>query len=304
MATAVGVEGRTVRRNSPTILNSAYLTRLFHDGREHSLEQQVWGPLLAANEMANPSVGTVIEKLRALPDYRGRFEAAFDGRGPGMETLGMALASYQRTLVSASSPFDRWRFGGEKDALSEPARRGFEVFSGKAGCVSYHSIGKESALFTDNGLHNTGIGYRESMQREPESREVTVAPGEVLQVPGSVIESVSERPKNDLGLYEVTQVPADRWKYRTPTLRNLTLTAPYMHDGSLGTLREVVEFYNRGGVPNEVLDPRIRPLDLTANEKGDLVAFLEALTGDNVDMLVSDAFATPVGDPSSVQSTQ
>lgn len=299
MATAVGFEGRTVRRNAPTIYNSGYLTRLFHDGREYSLESQIWGPLLAANEMANPSVGSVINKLRQLPDYQGLFETAFDGRGPGMETLGMALASYQRTLLAGDSAFDRWYYAGEETALSASEKRGFALFTGKAGCVSCHSVGDEYSLFTDNGMHNTGIGYRASMQREPESRAVTVAPGVVLEVPRSVIDSVSERPHNDLGLYEVTQNPADRWKYRTPTLRNLTQTAPYMHDGSLGTLREVVAFYNRGGVPNEGLDPRVRPLGLSENEEQDLVSFLASLTGSNVDLLVSDAFAAPIGDPAS-----
>lgn len=297
MATAVGVEGRSVRRNAPTIYNSAYLTRLFHDGREYSLEQQVWGPLLASNEMANPAVGSVIEKIGRLPDYRGLFEAAFDGRGPSMETLGMALASYQRTLVSGASAFDRWRYDNEPGAIPEDARRGFELFTGKARCAACHLVGEDAALFTDNLLHNTGIGWRESMGPDQETRKVQVAPGVVLDVPGSVIASVSERPANDLGLYEVTQDPADRWKYRTPSLRNIALTAPYMHNGSLGSLRSVVAFYNGGGVPNEVLDPLIAPLGLTDAEIEDLVAFLESLTGDNVDRLVSDAFAAPVGDP-------
>ncbi|MEA3276412.1 MAG: cytochrome c peroxidase [Pseudomonadota bacterium] len=303
MATAVGIEGRTVRRNAPTVYNSAYLTRLFHDGREYSLEQQVWGPLLARNEMANPSVGSIIEKLRSLPDYRSLFETAFGGRGPSMETVGMALAGYQRTLLSGASAFDRWYYGGERDALSASARRGFGLFAGKGGCVSCHLVGEEAALFTDNRLHNTGIGYRESMQIQPEGEEVRIAPGVVIQVSRSVVSSVSERPPGDLGLYEVTQDPDDRWKYRTPSLRNVALTAPYMHNGSLGTLREVVEFYNGGGVPNALLDPRIRPLGLSAQEIEDLVAFLESLTGDNVEVLVADAFAAPIGDPTESAGT-
>ncbi len=298
MATAVGVEGRSVRRNAPTIYNTAYLTRLFHDGREYSLEQQVWGPLLAGNEMANPAVGTLIEKVRRLPDYQGRFEAAFDGRGPTMETLGMALASYQRTLVSGASAFDRWRYGKDPEAIPEDARRGFELFTGKARCAACHLVGDDAALFTDNQMHNTGMGFRESMRPEPPIRKVQVAPGVVLDVPGSVIASVSEPPASDLGLYEVTQDPSDRWKYRTPSLRNVALTAPYMHNGSLASLREVVAFYNAGGEANEVLDPLIAPLGLTDTEIDDLVSFLESLTGDNVNVLVSDAFAAPVGDPS------
>lgn len=296
MATAVGVEGRSVRRNAPTVYNVAYAERLFHDGREDTLEQQVWGPLLAKNEMANPSVGYVLRKIRALPEYQGRFEAAFAGRGPAMETLGMALAAYQRTLNSANSPFDRWRYGGEEPALGESARRGFDLFAGKAGCSACHLVGPEHALFTDNRMHNTGIGYRESMGIRPETHRIAVAPGVFVDVDSAIIDTVSEDAPADLGLYEITQDPADRWKYKTPSLRNVALTAPYMHNGSLGTLEQVVLFYNRGGVPNDLLDPLIRPLNLTYDEIADLVAFLGSLTGDNVDTLVADAFAAPVGD--------
>jgi cytochrome c peroxidase len=124
-----------------------------------------------------------------------------------------------------------------------------------------------------------------------------VSPGVFLDIDPTVTAAATERRPNDLGLYEITEQPQDRWKYRTPTLRNVALTAPYMHDGSMASLREVIEFYNAGGVPNEVLDPLIRPLGLSENEIADLVAFLESLTGGNVDELVEDAFAAPVGDP-------
>ena len=295
MATAVGIEGRSVRRNAPTLLNVAYAERLFHDGRETTLEQQVWGPLLARNEMGNPSIGALLEKVKRLSDYTGRFAAVF-GRGPSMENLGSAIASYERSLLAADSPFDRWYFGGEADALSAAARRGFELFRGKAGCVSCHSIGPEYALFTDQRLHNTGIGYQRAVGDERRTRRIQVAPGTYLEVERSVIETLGEPPPGDLGLYEVTQNPADRWKYKTPTLRNVALTAPYMHDGSLATLEEVVDFYDRGGVPNENLSPLLHPLELTRSEKDDLVAFLASLTGGTVDILVADAFAATVGD--------
>lgn len=297
MALAVGIEGRTVRRNAPTIYNSAYLTRLFLDGRETRLEQQVWGPLLASNEMGNPSIAVVINKIRHISSYDGLFEEAFDGKGPGMETIGQALASYERTLISANSPFDRWYFDEDPRVISAAAKRGFALFTGKAACASCHLINENYALFTDNAMHNTGLGWFAAMAKTPETTRVLVAPGVYLDVDESVIDAVGNARLSDIGLYEVTQDPADRWRYRTPSLRNVALTAPYMHDGSLETLRDVVEFYNRGGYPNENLDPLIHPLELSEGEVGHLVDFLKSLTGDNVSMLVSDAFAAPVGDP-------
>ena len=213
-----------------------------------------------------------------------------------METVGMALATYQRVLISADSPFDRWFYKGEKDALSASEKRGYELFSGKAGCTSCHTVGPEYALFTDDQMHNIGTGYRESMGIRPEKERILLAPGVYVDIDRDVIDSVGEPPPSDLGLYEITQNPHDRWKYRTPSLRNVALTAPYMHNGSIESLHDVVQFYNQGGVPNELLDPRIRPIGFTEQEAKDLVAFLKSLTGSNVDTLVADAFAAPVGD--------
>lgn len=295
-ATAVGIEGRTVRRNAPTIYNVAYVERLFHDGRETRLEHQIWSPLLARNEMGNPSIGAVVEKIRGLPEYTDLFEEAFPDRRVAMETIGMALASYQRALLSGGSPFDRWFFAGAKDAISESAKRGFSMFVGKAACGVCHQVSRDSALFSDGAFHNTGIGYAASMLGEPERLRVLVSPGRYLEIDRGLIAPISEPRPNDLGRYEISQDPNDRWKYRTPTLRNVALTAPYMHDGSLATLREVVEFYDRGGLPNELLDPLMRPLHLDPAEIDDLVSFLRSLTGDDVEMLVRDAFAAPVGD--------
>lgn len=295
LATAVGIEGRTVRRNSPTIYNVAYLERLFHDGRESTLEQQIWGPLLARNEMGNPSVGRVIELVQAVPDYVSRFESAFEGRSISMETIGMALASYQRVLVSANSPFDRWYFEKEEQALSEDQQAGFRLFTGKAGCSSCHLIETSWALFTDNRMHNTGIGYERSMLKPENKRSIQIAPGKQLMVMNDAVSEAAEPVQSDLGLYEITENPDDRWKYRTPSLRNVELTAPYMHDGSISTLEEVIAFYDRGGVPNKLLDPLIQPLGLSETEADQLLKFLRALTGDNVDTLVADAIATPVG---------
>jgi cytochrome c peroxidase len=295
MATAVGIEGRTVRRNSPTIYNVGYASLLFHDGRENTLEQQVWAPLLAHNEMGNPSIGYVIDKIKSLPDYSGLFEQSFN-QEPNMITVGQAIASYERSLNSANSAFDRWYFGQQKNSMTASAQRGFQLFNGKAGCSSCHIIDSTFALFIDNQLHNTGIGYQESMQKTAEKHKIQIAPGVIIEVDNHHVASVSEAKANDLGRYEISQNPQDRWKYKTPSLRNINLTAPYMHNGSVSTLEQVVRFYNQGGVINENLDPLIKPLNLTETEINDLVEFLKSLTGSNIKQLVSDAYAAPIGD--------
>jgi cytochrome c peroxidase len=297
LATAIGFEGRSVKRNSPTIYNVAYYNVLFHDGREDSLEQQVWAPLLARNEMANPSIGYVINKIKGIKEYEGLFEAAFDGKGPTMETVGDALASYQRVLNSGNSRFDQWYFGKQGGALTADEKAGFELFTRKAKCSTCHLVNTEYALFTDNQLHNTGHGYAVSMGIKPEKTRVQLAPGVFVNVDTELIDSVRQQPKqNDVGLYSITQNPFDRWKFRTPILRNVALTAPYMHDGAFTNLRQVVEFYNRGGVPNELLSPLITPLNLTDQEIDQIVAFMLSLTGDNIQTIVADAFAAPIGD--------
>jgi len=296
LATAVGIEGRSVRRNSPTIYNTAYGEILFHDGREFTLEQQIWGPLLAKNEMGNPSVGHVVKRVSGLSDYNGLFEQAFDGKPVSMDTLGKALASYQRALISADSAFDRWYYANDNSQMSNSAKRGFKLFTGEAGCSSCHRIEESHAIFTDNLLHNTGMGYRESMGIRAETERVQLAPGIFVDVDTKIIDRVGHAPPSDVGQYEVTEEPADRWKYKTPSLRNVDLTAPYMHNGSLSSLMDVVEFYDQGGVENLLLDQRIRPLGLTDENKKDLVNFMRSLTGSNVEQLVSDAFAAPIGD--------
>ena len=159
LATSVGIEGRSARRNAPTVLNVAWQKRLFHDGRESALKDQAWGPLLSANEMGNPSIGYVVERIRAIADYAGLFETAFNGKAVSAERIGAALASYERTLTAGDSRFDRWRYGNERSALTALEQRGFALFTGKARCVSCHSVGERDALFTDQAFHNTGIGW-------------------------------------------------------------------------------------------------------------------------------------------------
>ena len=296
MKTAIGVFGLSLRRNTPTLFNVAYQRSLFHEGRETSLETQVISPLLARNEMANPSIGFLIAKIESLDDYDGLFERAFD-RGPSIELLGRALAAYQRTLLSANSPFDRWHFGGEADAVDDPVKRGFELFKKKAGCVRCHKIAEDHALFTDHEFHFNGIGYRSHLERARQKGPVSVeiAPGVKVPLARAAVLSVSGPREPDLGRHEVTLDPAHLWQYKTPSLRNVALTAPYMHDGSLATLKDVVVYYNYPGVHHPQLDPRIVPLGLTFDEMDDLVAFLESLTGDNVAELIADARSVPVG---------
>jgi cytochrome c peroxidase len=150
-------------------------------------------------------------------------------------------------------------------------------------------------LVTDNQFHNTGIGYYATMRPDSEELDVLLAPGQSRRVDTDIQETTGAENFRDLGRYEVTGLPGDRWRYRTPTLRNVSLTPPHMHDGSLATLRDVLMFYNRGGVPNEELDPLISPLGLSNTDINDLLEFLRSLTGSNVDVLVSDAFAAPIG---------
>jgi len=303
LATPIGIEGRTVKRNAPSLYNVIFQQRLFHDARENALETQIWSPLLAFNEMANPSMGFVIEKLRGIGDYAVAFERAYPQRGLTPETLGAALAAYQRGLVAGNSPFDRWRYGGDQTALSKAQREGFALFTGKAGCSGCHLIGDNDALFTDQALHNTGIGFARSMFRT-EPSAVAVGPGQSLRLAPDAVTASSERPPNDLGRYEVTLHPEDRWRYKTPSLRNVSVTAPYMHDGSLRSLADVVSFYDAGGIPNEGLDPRIKRLGLDQAERAALVAFLHSLRGDNLEALTADAFAQQIGDKTSRESAR
>lgn len=290
MATAVGLEGRSVRRNSPTLYNVGYSRLLFHDGRENSLEHQAWGPLLASNEMGNPSIGFVLDKIRADKDYIRRFDQAFQKK-PDMETLGQALASYERSLNSADSPFDRWYYGHQNAALDKASIKGFFLFTGKAGCSTCHVVTRHHALFTDQLRHNTGSSFVKSGSSLSDKTRINLAPGIFAEVDNRDIQAYGTPPPPDLGYYEISQNPEDRWSYKTPTLRNISLTRPYMHNGSLATLEDVVEFYNQGGMTNENLSPLIKPLGLSAEEKQSLVMFMKNLTGSNINTLVSDAYA-------------
>ena len=295
LATAIGVEGRSGRRNTPTIFNVAYMQTLFHDARDTSLETQIFGPMLAYNEMANPSIGWLLHKIKRLENYVELFDAAF-GTGPDVRTLGWALASYQRTILSANTPFDRWFYGKQKDALSPLAVRGYDLFVGKARCSICHTVEDNHALFTDQQLHNTGVGAaRDEVAYADQPLAIEISPGLSVNLSRKRVNSVGHPPLKDFGRLEVTDNPDDLYMYKTPGLRNVALTAPYMHDGSLRTLEDVVRYYNRGGYPNPGLDPLLSPLNLNNKEIKALIAFLNSLTGDNIDQLIADARSETIG---------
>ena len=268
---AQGVRQLGGTRNTPTLLNSAYLTSLFWDGRRGSLEEQAADPLVNPVEHGLGNHDELLATVRADAAYAAGFHAAF-GVAPesiGLEHVVKALAAFQRTLVAGDSPFDRYRYGGDPSALSDAQIRGLGLFEGRAGCTACHTIGKEDALLTDNAFHTIGIGQASARPRlaERTTRLVGLSPTERDR-------SITSDPEvAELGRFAVTLKPGDIGRFRTPTLRNVALTAPYMHDGSVPTLAEAVEreVYYRGLEAG-------RPLVLTPQEKADLVAFLEALT--------------------------
>lgn len=282
--TAIGHQGQFLRRNAPTVLNVAYERSLFRDGRRPSLEAQALEPLVAANEMANPSLEAVVERVAALEDYAGMFQAAF-GTGPTAEGIARAIASYERSLLAGNSPFDRWHFGGDEDAVSDAAKLGFEVFRTKAGCIGCHAFSEDNPLFTDHKFHDIGTGWKRA-RRMDQVRLALLGESN----PEDTHAGTRLLP-SDYGRYEVTQTPPDMFRYKTPSLRNVALTAPYMHDGSFKTLREVVTYYHHGGFRGYEMDPLVQPLNLTTEEQQALVAFLESLTSDDLRDLIAEAQA-------------
>jgi len=274
-ALSIGMEGRTLRRNAPSLYNVVFRRFLFHDGRETDLSAQVWGPLLAPDEMGNTGIGPLLERLRKDPAYGPAFETSFPGEGPSMRTLGRAIAAYEATLLRGDSRFDRAYFRGEKSALSAQEWRGYEVFVSKGACASCHVIGRDSALFTDQTFHNTGAAFRS--RGHADSVSVQLAPGIFKEVSLGATGLGEQPARSDVGRFEITNDPADRWAYATPILRGVKDSWPYMHDGGLKTLEEVIDFYDRGGGANPNLDPKIKPLGLTDEEKKALLAFLGAI---------------------------
>jgi cytochrome c peroxidase len=239
---AKGFQGVTLPRNSPTVLNAAYNTAQFWDGRAATLDEQCKGPLLAPAEMNMLDEKHLVDRLNSIPGYRHDFQTIFGG-SPSLDNVARAVAAFERTLVTPGSRFDRYAMG-DKAALTDQEKRGLIVFIGKAACSECHN----GPNFSDNKYHNLGVVAAHGNPQDP-------------------------------GRYAITKNEEDRNAFKTPTLRNVALTAPYMHDGSSATLEEVVELYDRGGgdAPNK--SKLIYKLNLTSQEKTDLVAFLKALTG-------------------------
>jgi cytochrome c peroxidase len=286
--TALGIEGKSLRRNAPTLLNVAWQASLFHDGRESSLTSQAWLPLLHADEMANPSIGHVLQRIQGLADYDGKFERAFRGAGPSMDTVGAAIAAFEVSLVAADSRFDRWRYGRQGAALSDQEKLGFSLFSDKGRCSVCHLVGTNHALLADGQFHVTGAGVAAAAAR---SFVVPLAPGVQTVVSSAELADYSPTAAPDLGRFEITLNPADRHAFKTPSLRNVAQSAPYMHDGSLATLEEVVDFYDQGGGDVPGKSRVLAPLMLSASEKNALVAFLRTLDGVGLPKQVADVRA-------------
>ncbi len=240
--TSIGVGGGIGGRQSPTVYNSAFNHVQFWDGRARSLEEQAIGPIHNPVEMAETHEH-VVAKLGKVKGYQQQFRAVF-GTGINLQSIAEAIAAYERTVLSTNSAFDKYMMGDQK-AMDEAAARGLALFKGKARCILCHN----GPNLTDNQFHNLGVPQVGPM-------------------------------KEDLGRYNVTRAEKDKGAFKTPTLRSITETSPYMHDGAFKSLEEVVEFMNEGGGRNPNMSPLMKPLGLTPEEKADLLAFLRALTGE------------------------
>lgn len=284
LVTSEGINKLTGTRNAPTVINSAYFKLFFWDGRSPDMEDQAQHPIINPVEMGLVNHDPVLKIVRSDPDYVARFKKVFnkDGNQVTMKEVQQAIASFERTIVSGDSPFDKWHYGGDEKAVSEQAKRGFNVFLNKGRCVSCHAIEQDFALFTDNRFHNIGVGVNRIQDEIPQFAPAFLR----AKAAGTDVDkAVLTNPKaSELGRFAVTDTLDEIGSFKTSTLRNVAVTAPFMHDGSLKTLRDVVDHYNNGGVTdpkqpiNDFLSGGIRPLNLTEDEKSDLVAFMESLT--------------------------
>ena len=264
-----GVQGKKGARNAPTVLNAVFNEMQFWDGRAPSLEEQSKGPMTNPVEMGAASHDAVVAVVRGIPEYKAEFQKVF-GREPTIDDIAAAIASFERTVVSGDSPFDRFK-AGDKSALSESAQRGWELWNGKARCNTCHPFGEATPNFSDNKFHNIGVAAK-GRDFAGLARRAAGA--------GDPQELAFDPDFTELGRFVVTRQPKDIGAFKTSGLRDVALSAPYMHDGSEATLLDVINFYDKGGEPNPYLDGGIVALKLTDQEKKDLVAFMESLTGE------------------------
>jgi len=299
LATSEGIKVKgkalTGTRNAPTVVNAAYFSSMFWDGRSVDLEDQAQHPFLNPVEMALPDHQPILKVARSDPEYVKAFQQVFGKAGSAitMKEVTQAIAAFERTQISGNSPFDRFFFGGEAAALTEQQKRGFDLFVNKGRCVSCHVIEQTSALFTDNRFHNIGVGIN-GIQND-----VPALAGEFLKAKATLAEVdkkvLADKRTSELGRFAISRSFEGLGGFKTSTLRNVAVTSPYMHDGSIKTLRDVVVHYNNGGVTkegdpvNDFLSSGIRPLLLTEPEIDDLVAFMEALTSPEFASLPSAA---------------
>ena len=264
-------------RNSQTVINSAYYGKLFWAGSARSLENQA--PSAAKGAVAGNGESDMMEaRLAFIPEYRKRFKEVFGDEWPRISHAWAAIAAFERTLVQTDTPFDNY-MRGDEGALSDQQKRGLALFQGKANCIACHN----GALLTDEKYHNVGVPRAERWA-EDGLAQVTFR---YEQYAKGVTEEMYRTIKDDAGLYYRTKQKRDKGKFRTPSLRYTLYTAPYMHNGALWDLTEVVEFYNAGGGENEFAENKsglIKPLGLTDEEVEDLVAFLESLSGPEIEM--------------------
>jgi len=288
LKTSEGIDKLTGTRNAPTVLNAAYMTSQFWDGRSPSLEDQALHPFTNPVEMGLKNHQPILDIVRSDPEYVAAFEQVFgiEGREATMDEVTKAIAAFERTQVYGNSPFDRYYYLNDTRALTEQQVRGLDIFINQGRCVSCHVIEQTQALFTDNRFHNIGVGINDIQGDIPELAHAFLEADYTLEEVD--VQVLGDARTSELGRFAVVRAFNDIGAFKTPTLRNIDLTAPYMHDGSIATLREVVEHYNNGGVTNEgdpvndFLGGGIRPLDLSEEQIDDLVAFMEALTSDEL----------------------
>jgi cytochrome c peroxidase len=275
-STSEGIRDQLGKRNAPTTLNAVFFSSQFWDGRAASLEEQATLPIVNPIEMGQPDGNAAAAAIAGDDEYRRAFQSAY-GRAVNYQDIGRAIASFERTLVFIDAPFDRFA-GGDASAISDDARAGWALFNGKARCAACHQMSASSPVGTDNRFHNVGVSARHQ-----EFEKLTNTALEALAKNASKEELdrlALETDISELGRFVVTRNPSDIGAFKTSQVRNVGITAPYMHDGSMATLWDVIDHYNKGGEANRYLDGGIEPLNLSEAEVNELVAFLFALTDD------------------------